>query len=99
MSFRTPQRDALRTHLRERGIETGIHYPRPSISRTLGGPAIGKHCLFHELKRRRGRLYRCLSSLILPKQKSMRSLTVSVHFLSGSAIPPAATTLFCRAVS
>jgi len=27
--IRTPQRDALRAHLRERGIETGIHYPTP----------------------------------------------------------------------
>jgi dTDP-4-amino-4,6-dideoxygalactose transaminase len=26
---RTPRRDALRAHLRERGIETGIHYPTP----------------------------------------------------------------------
>ncbi len=27
--IRTPQRDALRAHLRERGIETGVHYPTP----------------------------------------------------------------------
>jgi dTDP-4-amino-4,6-dideoxygalactose transaminase len=27
--IRTPQRDALRAHLHERGIETGIHYPTP----------------------------------------------------------------------
>ena len=26
---RTPQRDALRTHLQQRGIETGLHYPIP----------------------------------------------------------------------
>ena len=28
-AIRTRQRDALRTYLRERGIETGIHYPTP----------------------------------------------------------------------
>lgn len=27
--IRTPQRDALRAHLRDHGIETGIHYPTP----------------------------------------------------------------------
>jgi dTDP-4-amino-4,6-dideoxygalactose transaminase len=38
---RTDRRDALRTHLTSRGVETGIHYPVPLHRQTAWGRAYG----------------------------------------------------------